>query len=55
MTLVNGKDIPTKNAFSMYDELLAGALKTAHDENIDIIAISLGTTASVLAFDLYER
>lgn len=55
LTSVHGKDIPTKNAFSMYDDILAAALKAIRDKDIEAVAISLGPTASVLAYELYKH
>ena len=41
---------PAKNAFSMYDEILTAAEKYAEKDTL--VLISLGPTATVLAYDL---
>ena len=43
---------PAKNAFEKYDEILNAILDFA--EKDDLILISLGPTATVLAYDVYK-
>ena len=44
---------PEKNAFDKYDEILAATLRFA--KNDDLILVSLGPTATVLAYDLARK
>ena len=44
---------PTVNAWDVYDQILSSVLDVAGGE--DLICISLGPTATVMAYDLGEK
>ncbi len=48
-------NIPKVNAFSSYDTIMKNAIQQIDKNNIDITVISLGPTATVMAYDLYKQ
>lgn len=46
--------VPSKDAFDKYNQILESVLRLQKTENIELILLAIGPTATCLAFDLYN-
>lgn len=47
--------VPSKNAFDKYNEIFEAIVKISSTQNVDLILLAIGPTATCLAFDLCKK